>query len=101
MQPGEDGLRAVRAPDLDREMLHPAIVGPVDVQPPGLRGLHRQARGGDGHQVVMRREVLGGGIGGEAGEPVGHRRRVAASPISTARTQGRSCADFASRSARR
>jgi hypothetical protein len=70
MQPREDRLRAVRPPDLDREMLHPAIVGPIDVQPPGLRGFHRQSRGGDGHQVVMRREVLGGGIGGEAGEAV-------------------------------
>jgi hypothetical protein len=100
MQPREHRLRAVRAPDLDREMLHPAIVGAVDVQPTCLRGLHRQARGGDGHQVMVRREVLGGGIGGEAGQPVrigegGRRRRsrrpgrrAEAAPISPAGSPG-------------
>jgi hypothetical protein len=68
-----NGRRAVGSPDLDSEMFHPAIVGAVDVEPPGLCGLHRQAGGGDGHQVVMHHEVFGGGLGGKAGEPVGFR----------------------------
>jgi hypothetical protein len=70
----QDGLRAVGAPDLDGEMLHSAIVGAIDMQPPGLRRFHRQTRGGDGQEVVVRRKVLGRGVGGEAGEAVVNRR---------------------------
>jgi hypothetical protein len=37
---------------------------------PASDGLHRQSRGGDGHQVMMRRKVLGRGVGGEERQPV-------------------------------
>ena len=68
MEPREHRFRAVGAADLDREMFDAAIVGAKDVQPPRLGGFHGQARGGHGHQVVMTRQIVGGVIGGKAGQ---------------------------------